>query len=131
MHLARLTLVASAAAAAVALILPFLDSPLIGDRNGLTADAWPAAVLLAVTGVAALLGDRREGFPVAAVPAAAIINGAALVFSVAKLLDALEAADALHGLGAAAAVGVGAWALVAATSVGLAGAALAASRTVR
>ncbi len=124
MHRSRIVILTGAILAAVSLFLPFVDLPVVGTINGLDGDAWPAAALLGVPAVLALIGDRAEGFGHSGTVLAVVAAAPAVVFAVFKLIDARKAVDAA-GVGS---LGVGVWMLLAATLVGLAGSVMTLSR---
>lgn len=131
MHLSRLVILAGAVTAAGSTLLSFLRGATTGTVGGITADGWPALLLLLPPAVAAVLGDRREGFrPLAAVLAGSLA-AAATLFSVAKLLDAHAAVRTLASVGVPASVGAGAWLLAVGCVTALVGAVLAPSRRIR
>lgn len=113
----------------VAMFLPLVSLPIIDGVNGFKGDAWPVVFALIVPVGLALVGDKAEGFgPATAI--AAILSGAlAVVFSVAKLVDARLAAEAARDVGAAG-IGPGAWLLVTGAIVVLVGAVASTSRSV-
>lgn len=116
--------------AAVSLALPFVSSELTGATNGITGDAWPAVALLVPVAIAAVLGDRREGFGRWAVVLSALAGGGATVFAVQKLIDATRAVQLLERVGIAASVGPGSWVLIAGCLTVLVGATLSLSRRI-
>lgn len=116
--------------AAVSLALPYINSQLTGATNGIAGDAWPAVALLVPVAIAAVLGDRREGFGRWAVLLSALVGGGATVFAVQKLIDATRAVQILERVGIEASVGPGSWVLIAGCLTVLVGATLSISRRI-
>jgi len=116
--------------AAVSLALPYINSQLTGATNGIAGDAWPAVALLVPVAIAAVLGDRREGFGRWAVVLSALVAGGATVFAVQKLIDATRAVQLLERVGIEASVGPGSWVLIAGCLTVLVGATLSISRRI-
>ena len=130
MHPSRIVIIAGTALGAVALLFPFVSTPLTGSINGIEGYAWPAVALISVPALLSLIGDRREGFhPPIALLSIVIAAGAAL-FSVAKAIDATGAAQEARTLLGEGSVGTGAWVLLVAMLTVLAGAVLTLSRRV-
>jgi hypothetical protein len=130
-HSSRWVIISGSALAALALFAPFLSAPLLETVNGIEADAWPAAVLLALPFLAALTGDRAEGFHRITAIGLIILTDIAVVFAVFKLVDAVRAARTARDLAGAGSAGFGPWLLLAATVIVLAGCVMSLSRRVR
>lgn len=126
MHYSRIISVAGALVAGLALFLPQARFPVIGPVDGFDGAAWPVILPLALVGLLALLGDRREGHGVAVAIAAVLLCCAALVFAVAKAVDAVAAAGAVEG----GAVRAGPWVVLAGTVLALLGSLLSFSRRI-
>ncbi len=123
MHRSRLLILAGAAVGGGALLLPHLRSAATGNVNGVTGDSWPAAALLGVAALLALLGDRGEGFGPLRALATVGLAGLAIVFTAVKVADAGRAADLTDG-----SIGYGLWVLAAGALVVLVGALVSLSR---
>lgn len=130
MHRSRILLLVGAVLGVASLFLDFLVTDLVGDVGGLDAEIVAGVALLVALGVIALIGDRREGLPAAGTVLVALASGGAVLFAVAKLIDAGRAAQAIGAVAGEARIGVGAWVLLAAAIIGLIGAVLTASRKV-
>lgn len=130
MHPSRIVILTGTALGAVALVLPFVSSPLIGTINGIDGYAWPAVALAALPALLALLGDKREGFWTPLALLAIVATAGAALFSVAKAIDAADAAQTARTLAGEGAVGVGAWVLLVAMVTALIGSVLTLSRRV-
>ena len=130
MHPSRVAVVAGAALALASLPLDYLDSEVAGRIAGWSASAWPTVALLGLAALAVLAGDRREGLPGPGTLLVVVLAAAAVVFAVAKLVDAGGAAAVVRDSGGVASIGLGAWVLVVAAIVSLAGAVATTSRRV-
>jgi hypothetical protein len=130
MHPARFALAGGAIAGGISLVLDYVTADLTGDVAGWEATAWPAVVLLVGAAVAGMVGDRREGLPAAGTVLVVALGAAALLFAVAKLVDAAAAVDIIRDASGSAAIGAGAWLLPAAALVSLGGGVASASRRV-
>ena len=126
-HPSRIVILGGTAVAAVSTILPFISSDPTGTVRGV-GETFPVVLLLIPLFVAALLGDRREGFTRAGAIAAAVVAGAATILAVQKMVDAMRAVHLLESIGIDAVVGIGPWLLAAGAFAGLMGAALSLSR---
>lgn len=126
MHRSRLVTLAGVAITGLALFLPQARFPVIGPVDGFDGAAWPVMLPLAPLALIALLGDRPEGYrtPVAAL--AVLLSCGALVFAVAKALDAVAAAAAVAG----GAVRAGPWLVLAGTTLVLLGSLLSFGRRI-
>ena len=124
MHRSRVTILAGAVIAIVALPLPLIRFPASGSVSTINGDGWPAVLLIAVAALLALLGDRAEGLAMPSAVVAAAAAGLALVFSALKLDDASNAVDRVPD----ASIGIAAWVLLAASIITLVGTALTLSR---
>ncbi len=113
MHPFRLIVLGGTAFAVFAMLLPFASFPVVGTIDGISADAWPA--LLPLIGLAVLALTGRSNHPLEPAPgvAAVIGSGASLVFSLAKVADAVVAVRDTAG----AAIGPGSFVLAAAVAV--------------
>ncbi len=124
MHPSRPVVIVGTAFALLALVLPFVTLPVIGSIDGFGSDAWPAVAALAPVVLLAVTGDWSRGSRPLAGTIALLLACGGLVFSVAKLTDAIVAArDATGG-----SLGPGAGVLVGGCAVAAAGAALALRR---
>ena len=112
MHPSRVVILSSAFVGAVALLMPFVSSPMTGSINGIDGYAWPAVALAAVPAVFALIGDRREGFWTPLALLAIVITSGAALFTVAKAIDAADAAQTARTLIGEGSIGAGTWILV-------------------
>lgn len=126
MHRSRLLTLAGTAIAALALFLPQARFPLRGPVDGFEGAAWPVMLLLAPAAILALLGDRPEGHRLPVAVFAVLLSCGALVFAVAKVVDAAVAAGAVEG----GVVRSGAWAVLAGTTITLVGSLLSFSRRI-
>ncbi len=97
------------------LLLPFLTLPSQGTVNGIEGDAWPILILLGPVLLPAILGDRREGLRTPVALLTVVFSCGAVLFAVAKLIDAARAADQAGG-----SVGLGSWAILVAAVATLA-----------
>lgn len=126
MHYSRLVSLAGTLIAGLALFLPQARFPVVGPVDGFDGDAWPVILPLALVALLAFLGDRREGHGLGVGIVAVMLSCAALVFSVAKVVDAVAAAGAAEG----AAVRAGPWVVLAATVLAVLGSLLSFSRRI-
>ena len=126
MHYSRLVSLSGALITALALFLPQVRFPVIGPVDGFDGDAWPVILPLALVALLALVGDRREGHGVAVGVLAVVLCCAALVFGVAKAVDAAAAAGAVEG----GAVRAGPWVVLAGSALALLGSLLSFSRRI-
>jgi hypothetical protein len=131
MHTSRWIILAGSGVALVALFLPFLGAPLLGTVDGFEGDAWPAAALLAVPALAAVAGDRAEGFRRWVAVATIAVTDIAVVFAVFKLVDAYRAARTARAAADAGTVGAGPWVLAVGATIVLIGCLMSLSRKVR
>ena len=125
MHRSRLLLVAAAIVGLGALFLPFVTFDQQGTVNGFDGYAWPAAAVLAIPAVVALVGDRAESLRTAIAVVTIALCSLAVVLGAFKLADAASAADL-----ETASLGAGPWILMAACVGGLAGAVSSLSRRI-
>jgi len=125
-HYSRLVSLSGALITALALFLPQVRFPVIGPVDGFDGDAWPVILPLALVALLALVGDRREGHGVAVGVLAVVLCCAALVFGVAKAVDAAAAARAVEG----GAVRAGPWVVLAGSVLALLGSLLSFSRRI-
>ena len=109
--------------------LPFVTSEVTGAIRG-ARESLPVLIVLTPVVVAALLGDRREGFSRGGAIAAAFLSAVAVFLAVQKTVDAMQAANTLDTLGIAASVGIGPWVLVTGALACLVGSALSLSTRV-
>ncbi len=126
MHYSRLISLAGALVAGLALFLPQARFPVVGPVDGFDGAAWPVILPLALVGMLAFLGDRREGHGVAVAVVAVLLSCTALVFAVAKAVDAVAAAGAVEG----GAVRAGPWVVLAGSVLALTGSLLSFSRRI-
>ena len=126
MHYSRLITLAGVAIGGLALFLPQVRFPVIGPVDGFDGAAWPVMLGLAPLALLALAGDRREGHRVPVAVLAVLLSCAALVFAVAKAVDATAAAAAVEG----AAVRAGPWVGLAGTALAMLGSLLSFSRRI-
>ena len=112
MHYSRLLSITGVALTGGSLLLPFVTFPSQGDVNGIDGDAWPILILLGPVLLLAVLGDRREGLRTPAAIISILLSCAAVIFAVAKLIDAARAAVEAGG-----SVGLGSWAILIAAVV--------------
>ncbi len=124
MHRSRIVLVGAALVALAAMPLPHLQADLTGSVNGVTGDAWPAAVALVLLALLALVGDRAEGFGPGRVLVGLMLAGFAVVFTAVKAADASQAADLAGG-----SIGYGVWVLAVGAVLGVVGTLASISRT--
>lgn len=126
MHRSRIVILAGVVLAGLALLLPQARFPTLGFVDGFAADTWPVMLPLAPVALLAVIGDRAEGHrpPVAA--AGLLLSCAALVFAVAKVIDAVLAVRPMEG----AAVGAGTWVVAAGAALAVLGSLLAFSRRI-
>ncbi|RPI22385.1 MAG: hypothetical protein EHM57_05365, partial [Actinobacteria bacterium] len=110
MHPSRIVIVTGTAVAAVATVLPFISSDSTGTVRGIE-ETFPVVALSFTQNVAALLGDRREGFTRSGAIAAAMLAGVATVLALQKMVDAMRAVHDLQSIGIEAVVGIGPWLL--------------------
>jgi len=100
MHWSRLFILVGAVVGAGALALPLVEFPVQGSINGIEGDMWPAIALVAVPALAAVLGDRAEGFNRVTALVAISASSLALVFAAFKIADAVRATkDSVGSLG--------------------------------
>jgi hypothetical protein len=125
-HYSRLVTLAGAAVAGLGLFLPQVRFPVIGPVDGFDGAAWPVMLPLAPLVLFALLGDRPEGHRVPVAVLALTLSCAALVFAVAKAMDAVTAAAAVAG----GAVRAGPWVVLAGTALAMLGSLLSFSRRI-
>jgi len=125
-HPSRLVTLSGVAIGGLALFLPQVRLPVLGPVDGFDGAAWPVMIPLAPLVLFALLGDRPEGYRLPVAVLAVVCSCAALVFAVAKLIDAAAAAGAVEG----GAMRAGPWAVLAGTVLALAGSLLSFSRRV-
>jgi hypothetical protein len=130
MHTSRVVILAGTLLGAAALLMPFVSSPMTGSVNGIEGYAWPAVALAAVPALMALVGDRREGFLTPFALLAIVITAGAALFSVAKAIDAADAAQTARTLLGEGSVGTGTWVLLVAMLTVLTGSVLTLSRRV-
>lgn len=126
-HPSRIVIVVGTALAAGSTLLPFISSDPTGSVRG-ARETFPVVALLIPLLVAALLGDRREGFPRWGAVTAALVAAVAMILSVVKMIDAMRAVRDLQSIGIDAVIGLGPWVLAAGAFAGLMGAALSLSR---
>ena len=126
MHYSRLVSLSGVLITGLALFLPQARFPVVGPVDGFDGDAWPVMLPLALVALLALLGDRREGHGVAVGVLAVVLCCAALVFGVAKAVDAVAAAGAVEG----GAVRAGPWVVLAGSVLALLGSLLSFSRRI-
>lgn len=126
MHHSRLISLAGVLIAGLALFLPQARFPVVGPVDGFDGDAWPVMVPLVMVALLAVLGERRAGHGVAAGILAVVLCCAALVFGVAKAVDAAAAAGAVEG----GAVRAGPWVVLAGSALALLGSLLSFSRRI-
>ena len=119
MHPFRLVVIGGTAFGVLSMLLPFASFPVVGAVDGISADAWPALLPLMVVVVVALTGRWDEGLGWSAGLLAVVAGGVALVFSVVKLTDAVQAVRDAAG----ASIGPGSYVLIGAVVVVLGGAA--------
>ena len=124
MHRSRLVTLAGVALAGLALFLPQARFPTVGPVDGFHGAAWPVMIPLGLLGLMALLGDRAEGYRPFPGALALLLSCGAVVFAVAKVVDAAAAARPLEG----AAVGIGVWLVAGGAALALVGSLLAFSR---
>lgn len=127
MHPARWTVVGGFAACVVSLALGFVTLPLTGTISGISGDGWPILLILAIPLILAILGDRTEGLGPVASTAAIALCGVAVVFAVAKFVDARLAVDTAGSSGTAT-IGPGIWLMLAGAVVALIGSVASTSR---
>jgi hypothetical protein len=125
-HYSRLVSLSGVLTTGLALFLPQARFPVVGPVDGFDGDAWPVMLPLALVALLAVVGDRREGHGVAAGIPAVVLCCAALVFGVAKAVDAAAAAGAVEG----GAVRAGPWVVLTGTAVALLGSLLSFSRRI-
>ncbi len=126
MHYSRLVSLAGALVAGLALFLSQARFPVVGPVDGFDGAAWPVILPLALVALLAFLGDRREGHGVAVGIVAVLLSCTALVFAVAKAVDAVAAAGAVEG----GAVRAGPWVVLAGSVLALLGSLLSFSRRI-
>lgn len=126
MHRSRLVTLAGVVVAGLALLLPQVSFPSAGIVDGFRGAAWPVLIPLAPLVLFALLGDRVEGYRLPVAVLAVLLACTAVVFAVAKAVDAATAAGAVDG----AAVRAGPWVVLAGTGVVLVGSLLSFSRRI-
>lgn len=126
MHRSRLVTLAGVALAGLALFLPQARFPVVGPVDGFDGAAWPVMLPLAPLALFALLGDRPEGYRLPVAVMAILLSCAALVFAVAKALDAVAAVAAVEG----GAVRAGPWVVLAGVALALLGSLLSFSRRI-
>lgn len=126
-HPSRIVIVVGVVLAAASTLLPFVTSSPTGSVGG-AAETFPVVALLLPLLVAALVGDRREGFTRWGAIVAASVAAAATILSVVKMIDAMRAVRDLQSIGIDAVIGLGPWVLSAGAFAGLMGAALSLSR---
>ncbi|NNF65616.1 MAG: hypothetical protein HKN07_15340 [Acidimicrobiia bacterium] len=127
MHPARWTVVGGFVTCAISLALGFVTLPLTGTISGLSGDGWPILLILAIPLALAVLGDRTEGLGPIASTAAIALCGVAVVFAVAKFVDARLAVDAAGSSGAAS-IGPGIWLMLTGAVIALMGSVASTSR---
>lgn len=127
MHPARWTVIGGFVACAVSLALGFVTLPLTGTISGLSAEAWPILLMLAVPLGLVVFGDRTEGLGPLASTLAIALCGVAVVFAVAKFVDARLAVDTALSTGSAS-IGPGIWLLLTGAGVALIGSVASTSR---
>ena len=126
MHYSRLVSLAGALITGLALFLPQARFPVVGPVDGFAGGAWPVILPLAPVALLAFLGDRREGHGLVVSVVAILLSCAALVFAVAKAVDAVTAAGAVEG----GAVRAGPWVVLAGSVLALLGSLLSFSRRI-
>ena len=126
MHRSRLVTLAGVALAGLALFLPQVHLPVLGPVDGFDGAAWPVMLPLAPLALFALLGDRPEGYRLPVAVLAVLLSCSAVVFAVAKAVDAVAAAGAVEG----GAVRAGPWVVLAGTALALLGSLLSFSRRI-
>ena len=126
MHRSRLVTLAGVAIAGLALFLPQARFPVEGLVDGFGGAAWPVMLPLAPLALFALLGDRPEGYRTPVAVLAVLLSCAAVVFAVAKAVDAVVAAGAAEG----GAVRAGPWVVLAGAALTLLGSLLSFSRRI-
>ncbi|MBN2114903.1 MAG: hypothetical protein JW785_12350 [Acidimicrobiia bacterium] len=126
MHYSRSVTLAGVAVAGLALFLPQARFPIVGPVDGFDAAAWPVMLPLAPLALFALLGDRPEGYRAPLALVAVLLSCAAVVFSVAKVIDAATAVGAVEG----GAVRAGPWVVLAGAALALLGSLLSFSRRI-
>lgn len=126
MHRSRIVILTGVLAAGLALFLPQARFPTIGPADGFAADSWPVMLPLAPVAVLALVGDRAEGHRPVTAAAGLLLSCAALVFAVAKVIDAVLAVRPVAG----ATAGAGAWVVAAGAALAVLGSLLAFSRRI-
>ncbi len=129
-HPSRIMIVAGVTLAVVSVPLPFITVQSGGSIQG-PWESLPVIVVLAPLAVAALIGDRREGFSKTGAVVAAAVAAVGVLLAVVKMLDALKAVNSLQSRGIDAAIGVGPWVLAAGALAAMAGSALSLSRKIR
>jgi hypothetical protein len=125
-HRSRIVILAGVLVAGLALFLPQARFPTIGPADGFAADTWPVILPLAPVALLAVIGDRAEGHRPLTATTGLLLSCAALVFALAKVIDAVLAVRPVEG----AAVGAGAWAVAAGTASAVLGSLLAFSRRI-
>jgi hypothetical protein len=123
-HRSRVVILVGVAVAALALFLPQARFPVLGPVDGFDGDAWPVMIPLGLLAVAALVGDRAEGYRWPLAVLALLLACGALVFAIAKVVDAVAAVRPLDGAG----VGAGAWGVTVGAALAVAGTLLSFSR---
>ncbi len=126
MHHSRLVTLAGVAVAGLALFLPQVHFPVIGPVDGFDGAAWPVMLPLAPLVLFALLGDRPEGHRLPIAVTTVLLSCSALVFAVAKAVDAVAAAAAVAG----GAVRAGPWVVLTGAALALLGSLLSFSRRI-
>ena len=126
MHRSRLVTLAGVVVAGLGLFLPQVRFPVIGPVDGFDGAAWPVVLPLAPLVLFTLLGDRPEGYRLPVALAASVLSCAALVFAVAKVVDAVAAAAAVDG----GSVRAGPWVVLAGGALALLGSLLSFSRRI-
>jgi hypothetical protein len=114
------------AVAGLALFLPQAHFPVIGPVDGFDGAAWPVMLPLAPLVLFALVGDRPEGHRLPIAVTAVLLSCSALVFAVAKAVDAVAAAAAVAG----GAVRAGPWVVLTGAALALLGSLLSFSRRI-
>jgi hypothetical protein len=126
MHRSRLVTLVGVAVTGLALLLPQARFPSAGLVDGFRADAWPVLLPMLPLALFAVFGDRPEGYRTPLAILAVVLSCLALVFAVAKVVDAVAAAGAVEG----GAVRSGAWVVLAGTGITLLGSLLSFSRRI-
>jgi hypothetical protein len=124
MHVSRPVVLTGTLFAVIALALPFASFPVIGAVDGIRADAWPVAAVLAPAALLAALGDWSRGSGPLAGGVALVGACAGLVFSIVKIADAVVSVRGIAG----ASVGPGGGVLALGTATVVTGSILALRR---